>query len=65
MNRNEIPVGFSMALAMNPRAMQNFSMLSEDKKQAIIAGTHSISSKDEMHRYVNALASNNQTHTEI
>ncbi len=64
MERNEMPVGFSMALAMNPRAMENFTLLSEEKKQAIIAGTHSISSKDEMHRYVNALALNSKTDTE-
>ncbi len=63
MERNEMPVGFSMALAMNPDAMQKFSMLSEDRKQEIIAGTHAISSRDEMHRYVNFLTSNNNTDT--
>ncbi len=55
MERNEIPIGFAMALAMNPEAMQKFGELSEEKKQQIIAGTHSVRSKDEMHRYVNAL----------
>ncbi len=57
MKRDEIPVGFSMALAQNPDAMQKFAMLSEDKKQRIIEGTHSVKSREEMHRYVASLAS--------
>ncbi len=55
MKRDEMPVGFSMALAQNPDAMQKFAMLSEDKKRQIIAGTHSVKSKQEMHEYVNNL----------
>ncbi len=47
-----MPVGFAMALAMDMDAMKNFSMCSEEKKQQIIDGTHSIKSKDEMHQYV-------------
>ncbi len=59
MERNEMPVGFSMALAQNPEAMQRFAMLSEEKKQEIIAGTHKIQSNEEMHRYVSNIFSNN------
>lgn len=55
MKRDEMPVGFSMALAQNPEAMQKFVMLSEDKKKQIIDGTHSVKSKQEMHEYVNKL----------
>lgn len=55
MKRDEMPVGFSMALAQNPEAMQKFAMLSEDKKRLIIDGTHSVKSKQEMHEYVNNL----------
>lgn len=57
MERNEIPVEFAMALAMNPEAMQKFTMLSEAKKKEIIDGTHAIRSGYEMHQYVNKLAS--------
>lgn len=57
MEENELPVGFAMALAMNPEAMKAFAMLSEQKKQEIIAGTHSIRFGEEMHRYVNGLLS--------
>ncbi len=55
MKRDEMPIGFSMALAQNPDAMQKFAMLSEDKKKQIIDGTHSVKSKQEMHEYVNRL----------
>ena len=55
MKHDEMPMGFSMALAQNPEAMQKFAMLSEDKKKQIIDGTHSIRSKQEMHEYVNKL----------
>ncbi len=65
MDKTEMPVGFSMALAMNPDAMQKFSLLSEDKKQQIIKGTHSVKSKEEMHRYVSNLASDMKTDSKI
>ena len=55
MKRDEMPVGFSMALAQNPEAMQKFAMLDENKKQEIINGTHSVNSKQEMHEYVNKI----------
>ncbi len=58
MKRDEMPVGFSMALAQNPDAMQKFALLSEEKKKEVINGTHSIKSKEEMHKYVNKLISN-------
>ena len=60
MERNEMPEGFMMALAQDPEAMQKFAALSEEKKKEIIAGTHSVRSKDEMHRYVHELASGKQ-----
>ena len=53
MKREELPVGFSMALAQNPEAMEKFALLSDDKKKEIINGTHNIESKREMHEYVN------------
>ena len=55
MQRDEMPMGFSMALAQNPLALQKFAMLSEDKKKQIIDGTHSVNSKQEMHEYVNKI----------
>ncbi len=55
MKAEEMPVGFAMALAMNPDAMQKFATLSEDQKRAVIEGTHSVRSREEMHRYVASL----------
>ena len=63
MQRNELPIGFAMALSMNPDAMREFALLSEDQKQEIIAATHSIRSSEEMHRYVSSLAISRTTDT--
>lgn len=52
MENQELPIGLGMALAMNPVAMEKFAALPESKKQEIINGTHAVSSKAEMHRYV-------------
>lgn len=56
MKTDDMPVGFAMALAMNPEAMQKFGAFSEEQKQQIIAGTHAIKSRDEMHQYVDSIA---------
>ncbi len=50
-----MPIGFSMALALNPEAMEKFAIMNEAQKQQIIDGTHSIKSKEKMHEYVNNL----------
>ena len=60
MKQDEIPVGFAMALAMNSDAMQKFAMLSEEQKQQIIEGTHSVKSRDEMRRYISDFVSNRE-----
>lgn len=52
MEYTEIPVGFGMALAQRPEAMQKFASLSESRKQELINGTHNIHSKTEMRKYV-------------
>ncbi len=51
----EMPIGFGMALAQNPEAMEKFATLGEERKRQIIEGTHRIRSKEEMHSYVNKL----------
>jgi uncharacterized protein YdeI (YjbR/CyaY-like superfamily) len=52
---DELPLGFGMALAQNPKAMSYFASLSTEQKRKIIAGTHSIKSKQEMQAYVDSL----------
>ena len=58
MKQDEMPIGFAMALSMNPDAMQKFATLSEEQKQHILDGTHDVKSKEEMHRYVQTIANN-------
>lgn len=55
LSSNEIPIGLGMALAENVEAMEYFSSLSKEEKQAIIDHTHSIGSKREMQEYVNSM----------
>lgn len=57
MDNKEMPVGFGMALAMNPRAMEKFASLPQNEKQKIINGTHNVSSKAEMKQYVENIIS--------
>ncbi len=52
----EMPIGFSMALAQNPQAMEKFSTFDEEQKKRVIRGTHSVNSREEMHRYVDSIA---------
>ena len=44
----ELPLGFGMALAQNPRAMAYFSKQSKEKQEEI-------RSRSEMHAYVQSL----------
>lgn len=53
---DDIPVGFGMALAMNPKAMEQFSALPEAEQEKLIQNTHQIRSRDEMHNYVQNIA---------
>ena len=57
MENYDMPIGLGMALATNPEAMQKFASLPESKKLDIINGTHAISSKEEMRRYVENIIS--------
>ncbi len=63
MDRSDMPIGFAMALAMNPEAMQAFAAMNESQKQQLIDGTHTVKSKDEMHRYVNSILYKKETDT--
>ena len=71
----ELPLGFGMALAQNPRAMEYFTkqtkekqaeiayapqfplVFSKEKQAEIVAHTHTIQSRNEMHAYVQSLGS--------
>ncbi len=55
MEFDELPVGFGMALAMNPPAWNAYSALSAEQKQAILKKVRDAGSKAQMHRIVNNL----------
>lgn len=57
MEKQDIPLGFGMALAMEPKAMQIFNSLPESKRREIISGTHTVTSRSEMQQYVNSIIS--------
>ena len=52
----KVPIGFGMALAMNPTAMNAYSAMTESQKQDILNKAHNVRSEREMHDLVNTLA---------
>lgn len=55
LNNDEIPVGLSMALAENLRAMERFSNMNEQEKQEFISRSRAVGSKQEMRNLVSGL----------
>ena len=54
---NNLPLGFSFALAQNPEAMKAFSNFPEAKQTEILNRAKSVVSKSEMQMLVNSLSS--------
>lgn len=54
----KVPIGFGMALAMNPPALNAYSAMTEEQKQAILSKAHNAASEKEMHQIVADLATN-------
>lgn len=52
----KVPIGFGMALAMNPPALNAYSAMTENEKQAILSKAHNARSEKEMHDIVNSIA---------
>lgn len=59
LNNDEIPVGLSMALAENLRAMERFSNMNEQERQEFISRSRNVDSKQEMRSLVSGLDSMN------
>ena len=53
MEQNQLPLGFSMALAQHPKAMERFSRFTASEKETVLAQA---SSKEEMQSLVRSLA---------
>lgn len=56
MEKTELPLGFSFALAMNPEAMKCFSGLSKARQADIVRQARAVTSKSEMQALVNGLS---------
>ncbi len=52
----KVPIGFGMALAVNEPAMNAYSKMTEEQKQAILNQAHNVRSEKEMHDLVASLA---------
>ena len=51
----DVPLGFSMALAQNPDAMDVFSGLTEEQRRQVLSKSRRIRSRAEMRSYVDSL----------
>ena len=53
--KNDLPIGFGITLALNETAMKNFESLPEEEKKSVILKAHSVQSKSEMQSLVDNL----------
>lgn len=56
-HNEELPIGFTMALAQHSDILNQFSGLSESEQEAVIEGAKQVTSRDEMQRYVESIFS--------
>ena len=56
MDYYKVPIGFGMALSMNPPALNAYSAMTEAQKQQILDKAHNARSEKEMHALVASLA---------
>lgn len=55
MDMNELPLGFGMALARDPEAMQRFCALPDTQREELLRRVHSVLSRREMEVLVSEL----------
>ena len=56
LEQNQLPLGFSMALAQHPKALERFSRFTASEKETVLAQARQASSKEEMQSLVRSLA---------
>ena len=59
MDSNQMPIGLGLSPAMNQKAMDRFSDMTEAEKEQAIARSRKVKSKREMDRIVSSLAEDN------
>ena len=55
MDYYKIPLGFGMALSMEPNALNAYSAMTDEQKQAVLARAHRAQRQQEMHQIVNSI----------
>ena len=55
MDFQQVPIGFAMALAQNPAAMEAYAALSREAQSDILTRAHSARSEAEMRRIVSGI----------
>lgn len=54
-DNEELPIGFTMELAMHSDVLAHFSQLPETTQQSIIDGARKVGSRSEMREYVESI----------
>ncbi len=54
----ELPIGFTMELAMHSDALNQFSKLPKEKQEHLIDGARQVHSREEMRHYVESMFKN-------
>ena len=56
MDFDQLPIGFGMALAMNPPAFNAYSAMTDAQKQQILSRARNAKSEKEMHDIVSSIS---------
>ena len=51
-DNQELPIGFTMELAMNSESLNKFAQLPKTEQDSIVNGARNVSSRQEMKNYV-------------
>ena len=55
----KVPIGFGLALSMNPPAMNVYAAMTQEQKQKILSRAHNVRSQKEMYSLVASLSREN------
>ena len=54
-HNEELPIGFTMELAMHSDVLNRFASLSKERRDAIVEGARQVKGKEEMRSYVESI----------
>lgn len=54
-NNDELPIGFTMELALHSDALNKFARLPKEKQDSITNGARQVQSREEMRNYVESI----------